>query len=102
MLFRSLRIRLADLKDRKVVVCTHHQPSFSSVAERYKHETIMNGAFCSNLDEFILDHPQIKLWTAGHTHNAMDYRIGDTRIFVNPRGYPGEKMDFDPHIILEV
>jgi hypothetical protein len=47
----------------------------------------MNGAYSSSLDEFILDHPQIKLWTHGHTHEDFDYMIGSTRVVCNPRGY---------------
>lgn len=52
----------------------------------------MNGAYASKLEEFILDRPQIKLWTHGHTHNEWDYMIGDTRIFCNPRGYKGHEI----------
>ena len=37
--------------------------------------------------EFMLDNPQIKLWTHGHTHEDFDYMIGSTRIVCNPRGY---------------
>ena len=47
----------------------------------------MNGAYSSDLSEFILDRPQIKLWTHGHTHDPYDYMIGSTRIVCNPRGY---------------
>ena len=47
----------------------------------------MNGAYSSRLDQFILDNPQIKLWTHGHTHEEFDYMIGSTRIVCNPRGY---------------
>jgi len=97
-----LRTQLSLLKDRRVVVCTHHQPSFSSVHEKYASQHIMNGMFCSNLDEFILDHPQIALWTCGHVHNNFDYKIGDTRIVVNPRGYPGEVTGFNPQLVVEV
>jgi len=97
-----LRVQLSLLKDRKVVVCTHHQPSFQSVHEKYKSQTIMNGAFCSNLDDFIIDHPQIKLWTAGHIHNTMDYMIGETRIFTNPCGYPSENTGWNPQTTVEV
>ena len=50
-------------------------------------EEIMNGGYSSDLSEFILDHPQIKLWTHGHTHEDFDYLIGSTRIVCNPRGY---------------
>jgi Icc-related predicted phosphoesterase len=72
---------------RKYVVVGHHAPSKASTHPRYKDEYMMNGGYSSNLDEFILDHPQIKLWTHGHTHELFDYRIGSTRVVCNPRGY---------------
>ncbi len=71
----------------KYVVCGHHAPSKSSTHPRYKREEVMNGGYSSSLDEFILDHSQIKLWTHGHTHEDFDYMIGSTRIVCNPRGY---------------
>jgi len=49
-------------------VCSHHGPSALSTHPRYKNQKMMNSAYNSNLDSFILDHPQIKLWTHGHTH----------------------------------
>jgi len=73
--------------DEKFVVVGHHAPSKQSTHPRYQHDTLMNGAYSSSLDEFILDHPQIKLWTHGHTHEDFDYMIGTTRVFCNPRGY---------------
>jgi Icc-related predicted phosphoesterase len=73
--------------DQKFVVVGHHAPSKQSTHPRYKTETIMNGGYSSALDEYILDHPQIKLWTHGHTHEDFDYQIGSTRIVCNPRGY---------------
>jgi hypothetical protein len=69
------------------VVVGHHSPSRLSTHPRYQHQHIMNGGYSSELDDFILDHPQIKLWTHGHTHEDFDYRIGSTRILCNPRGY---------------
>lgn len=88
----------------KFVVVGHHAPSKLSTKPRYEKEVIMNGAYSSDLSEFILDHPQIKLWTHGHTHNAFDYMIGSTRIVCNPRGYDGHEDDtgFDITKILEV
>jgi hypothetical protein len=73
--------------DEKFVVVGHHAPSRQSTHPRYQHDALMNGAYSSSLDEFILDHPQIKLWTHGHTHEDFDYMIGTTRVFCNPRGY---------------
>lgn len=97
---------VAENHDKKYVVVGHHSPSFQSCHERYKNEYIMNGGFHSELSEFILDHPQIKLWTHGHVHNAFDYMIGSTRIVCNPRGYQtlqySEDTGWDPEKIIEV
>ena len=73
--------------DQKFVVCGHHSPSRSSTHPRYKDELLMNGGYSSDLSEFILNNPQIKLWTHGHTHEEFDYMVGSTRIVCNPRGY---------------
>ena len=75
--------------DEKFFVCTHHSPSRLSTKPQYQHDYIMNGGFSSHLGEWILDHPQIKVWTHGHTHDNFDYMIGSTRIVCNPRGYIG-------------
>lgn len=78
--------------DEKFVVVGHHAPSPMSTHEKYKNDRLMNGAYSSDLSEFILDHPQIKIWTHGHTHHNFDYMIGDTRIVCNPRGYVGYEI----------
>ncbi len=77
-------------KDKKVVVVTHHSPSFQSVHAMYATQTLMNGAYHSSLEEYILDRPQIKMWTHGHTHHPFDYMIGECRVICNPRGYEQE------------
>jgi DNA repair exonuclease SbcCD nuclease subunit len=69
------------------VVVGHHAPCKLSTKPQYERDVIVNGAYSSDLSEFILDHPQIKLWTHGHTHHEFDYMVGGTRIFANPRGY---------------
>lgn len=73
--------------DKKIVVCTHHTPSKQSCHPRYKTDFIMNGGYHTEKTDYILDSPQIKLWTHGHTHEDYDYMIGSTRIACNPRGY---------------
>jgi hypothetical protein len=72
-----------------MIVVGHHAPSRASTHPRYAGETLMNGGYSSELSEFILDRPGIKLWTHGHTHEDFDYMIGDCRIVCNPRGYIG-------------
>jgi Icc-related predicted phosphoesterase len=78
-----------------VIVVGHHAPCKMSTHPRYKHEHLMNGGYSSDLSEFILDHPQIKLWTHGHTHEPFDYMLGSTRIVCNPRGYIGYENSAD-------
>lgn len=100
------RLVLAEHKDKKCVVVGHHSPSHQSVHPQYAHETLMNGGYHSDLSEFILDHPQVKLWTHGHTHHPFDYMIGETRIVCNPRGYENdgysENTGWKPDLILEI
>jgi len=101
--FRSV---LAEQHDRKFVVVGHHTPSFQSMHPMYANDSLMNGGYHSDLSEFILDHPQIKLWTHGHTHHPFDYVIGETRVVCNPRGYENdgysEQTGWNPNIVLEV
>ena len=75
------------LTNEKFVVVGHHAPSKLSVKPEYEGDEMVNGAYSSDLSEFILDRPQIKVWTHGHTHDNYDYMIGSTRIICNPRGY---------------
>lgn len=78
---------------KKYVVVGHHAPTPLSIHEKYKKDVWMNGGYYSDLSEFILDRPQIALWTHGHMHDPFDYMMGETRIVCNPRGYKGH----DPH-----
>ena len=82
---------LVDMKDNKVVFVGHHAPSSLSIHDRYKHNVhyVMNGGYHSDLSDFIMDHPQVVLWTHGHMHDPVDFVIGETRVVCNPRGYTG-------------
>jgi DNA repair exonuclease SbcCD nuclease subunit len=90
-----LKAVLPDMKDKKVVFVGHHTPSYQSIHDRYKKDYLMNGGYHSDLSEFILDHPQIKYWFHGHTHDPFDYMIGTTRVVCNPRGYAGHDPQAD-------
>ena len=73
----------------KFVVVGHHSPSKLSTKPQYQDDVIVNGAYSSDLSELMLDHPQICMWTHGHTHHEFDYMIGTCRVVCNPRGYDG-------------
>lgn len=73
----------------RVVVVSHHAPSHLSSLPQYVNDPL-NAGYCSNMEEFILDHPSIMAWVHGHMHNSSDYMIGTCRVLANPRGYPHE------------
>jgi len=101
-----IKLIVQEHKDKKCVVVGHHSPSFQSCHPMYGSDTLMNGGYHSDLCEFIMDHPQIKLWTHGHTHHPFDYMIGETRVVCNPRGYENdgysEQTGWNPNILLEI
>jgi len=87
---------------KKYVVVGHHCPSKLSTKPQYEKDVLMNGGYSSRLDDFIIDHPSIKLWVHGHTHHTFDYMVGSTRIACNPRGYVGYEVhdgEFDLQVL---
>lgn len=87
---------------KKVVVVTHHLPSFQSISEEFRTDPL-NGAYASELFEDIME-TRPNVWIHGHSHASMDYYIGETRILNNPRGYKGHEMNknFDDTFTIEL
>lgn len=92
---RVLKEAIESRPTEKWVVVGHHAPSKMSTKPQYENDIVVNGAYSSDLSEFMLDHPQIKVWTHGHTHHNFDYMIGSTRVVANPRGYIGYEYQAD-------
>lgn len=80
--------KVLDLGERTVVI-GHHSPSFQSVHDVFKEEKYINGAYHSRLEHIMEEYPNLEVWTHGHTHFKFDYKIYDTRVVCNPRGYAG-------------
>lgn len=89
-------------KDYKIVIMTHHSPTRQSISEKYRSMVLLNAAFSSDYDEFIINHPEIVLWVFGHQHNNFDTVIGTTRLVCNPKGYGNENPDFEAVKIVEI
>jgi len=73
-------------------VITHHAPSQGSVHPMYTGNPL-NHCYYTNLENLILDHPQIKHWVHGHTHHPFHYCVGSTQVVCHPRGYYGVDTD---------
>ena len=97
-IFEEIEKQHAD--GNKVVVVTHHAPSYSSVHQAYVGDPI-NGAYVSNLDDRLLDIQHPVLWVHGHTHYSFDYMMGKVNIVCNPRGYAPSDLNprFNPEML---
>lgn len=73
-------------KDYNIIVATHHCPSIKSSDTSYLND-YNTCLYISNLEDFILNHPNIKLWVHGHVHKYNFYNIGQCIIASNPKGY---------------
>lgn len=107
--YKSKETLVNTLKTSKepVIVITHHLPSYKSIHPKYSHLSDTNGAFASNLDDLV---KLSYMWMHGHTHTSFDYKIGDTRVICNPRGYCKQGFDytnkenkkFDDNFLIEI
>jgi len=83
---------------RMVIVISHHAPSFKSKAGR-RYALNLDAAFYSDREALIAANPQIALWGHGHSHASCHYKIANTIIVSNQRGYlasDSEALHFDP------
>lgn len=77
--------------DKNFIIMTHHAPTLISLNKEHVGNGL-DGAYASDLSEFILDHTNIKYYIHGHTHMNVDYSVGDhTKVLANQRGYNTEK-----------
>jgi predicted phosphodiesterase len=88
----------------KVVVVTHFLPARECIAPRFRGPDLLNDYFANDLGEYISNLSDTT-WLFGHTHDATDIVIGDTRVVANPHGYytaVSDGVGFDPHKIITV
>lgn len=71
------------------VVVTHHLPSRRMIHPKFKHHTLLNSAFASDVTN-TMHLGKVKYWFCGHTHEYCEMMAMDTKIIANPLGYPGE------------
>lgn len=80
------------------VVITHFLPARECIAPRFRGPDLINDYFANDLGEYISTMSDAT-WLFGHTHDATDLVLGDTRVVANPHGYYNALNDgvgFDP------
>ena len=79
---------------------THHMPFANSIHPKY-HEDPTNAFFYGRAESALMRCPVVpKVVVHGHTHESMDYMLGDTQVHCNPFGYEFEKrMEIVPRMV---
>ena len=79
------------------IIATHHAPSVHSIEEDDR-ENMISTAYASELSSTMRLY-DIDLWVHGHTHVKVDYELEGTRVFSNPKGYPGQLKDYQEEVV---
>lgn len=101
--YRRLQIAVEDAyPDKNIIVATHYCPSRKCISDDYLDDE-NNSSYVSELDDYIIKHPNIKLWCCGHVHHQAHYKVGDCLIVMNPRGYVSrlEDTNFDSRLYVD-
>ncbi|VTU44325.1 metallophosphoesterase [Variovorax sp. RA8] len=101
---RWLADKLAERFDGPTVVVTHHAPHRGSLHPKFA-SNWLSAAYVNALPDSFFEVPV--LWVHGHIHESLDYRVGNSRIVCNRRGYassykPEVNARFQPALIVEV
>lgn len=75
------------------IILTHTMPSPKCINPRYE-GNYLNPCFANDWED-VIHKIKPNYWICGHTHDAIDMMIGDTRILANPFGYPNENKNWD-------
>lgn len=95
---------IKDNPDRDIIVVTHFAPSIKSIESKYLNRpnrlnspgSELNAVYACDLEQFIQDNPQIKLWTHGHVHSCFNYNVGQCKVICSPYGYYGYEQQIKP------
>ena len=115
-----------DVGSRKLMMVTHHLPTYQSIDTKYQHYGYTNASFASHYDPVI---KKLRLHTLvhGHSHSSKNYEykwkdraecnenksedlyestmpavLMSTTVICNPRGYAGENPEFDYNFVITI
>lgn len=85
--FIEHELKVAKMAKEKVVVFTHHGPTFLSRPPGSR-VGLLDHAYYNDcgLEELMFEY-EPAVWIHGHSHYPVDFMVGNTRIVANPRGY---------------
>lgn len=96
--------------DRRILVATHHAPSYRKTSAPQHEDSVLSSAFCTAILEGGAwrgwkGKEMVKAWVYGHTHWCCDLNISGVRVVSNQRGYWFEKTvraEYKEDLVMEV
>jgi predicted MPP superfamily phosphohydrolase len=95
--FISREIEEATRLEQRMIVLTHHLPTFRNIEPMYQNDPIAY-AYASNLEHLIV--PPVRAWLHGHSHYCTRTQINGVDIICNSFGYPNEKTGYRPDRVI--
>lgn len=89
------------IKGKKVIV-THFLPAVECISPRFRDTGLINYYFANDMGNWISTLSNTT-WMFGHTHDSVDFMLGDTRMVCNPYGYDNVEINRQfSHKVIEV
>jgi hypothetical protein len=80
--------------DSKIVVLTHHCPTYDIITDKYlKDDPERMNSFFANKDLVSPFGKNVKAWLCGHTHGCKVINLDGTVVATNTLGYDGEAVN---------
>ena len=98
--FKCILLKWLNITTKPRVIISHHAPCINPLTQYV--DSPLQAAFNSEDMLEVINTHQPDLWIYGHTHEADDRMIGNTRVVSNPLGYLGELTNFNPLSVIEI
>jgi predicted phosphohydrolase len=96
-------IKYCQKKEKKLMVVTHHCPTYSVITSNKKLKDKYISLYASHID-YLLQANMVHTWIAGHIHINFDFITdGGTRMVGNQKGKPKDKItDYNKSMVIVV
>ena len=100
--FNFIKTEVERNKGKKIIVMTHHVPSFDLNAKEFS-GSVISGVFTVELKDYIAS-SGIDYWIYGHSHRNIEGVIGTTKCICNQLGYVShnEHHEFSRNKTIEI
>lgn len=97
---RKIQVESPDLK---VLVLTHHCPTYDIIVDKYSDDPNNMNSFFANKDLISPFGKSVKAWICGHTHGCKSINVDGTIVATNTFGYEWETIEgFKPDAVIEI